>query len=237
MDEKTMDVVPSDDGAQIAPQSDPSSKGRGQDSPGEESTIEALSRKLDSLQGIVSALQSDKDRRIPAIEKQLKAQAEQLESYYKRRESGMSHEDAMKADILDQIVAERLSGNDRDISQPKAPAEPTNVTIEDYLSPLLKLSGLDDNDAGVIEIVRKERDPRKQIRAIAELAESRKQVQQTPPNPAAVLPSGGGQALEGETLESITAELNAELAKPATPQTRARIRELGKRQRELLPKQ
>jgi hypothetical protein len=50
------------------------------------------------------------------------------------------------------------------------------------------------------------------------------------------LPSGGGSAVEPDTLESIQAELNAEIAKPQTAETRARIRELGKKSKELIPR-
>ena len=62
MDETTMDVVPTEGGEQIAPQSEPSPEGAVQDSPGGESAIEALSQQVKSLSGIVSALQSDRER-------------------------------------------------------------------------------------------------------------------------------------------------------------------------------
>ena len=71
--------------------------------------------------------------------------------------------------------------------------------------------------------------------AVANLAEARKQV--TPANPAAVMASGGGKAVEGDTLESITKELNELYTMPATPATRKRIQELGKQQKEFIPKQ
>lgn len=200
---------------------------------------------VDSLKDILEPLvqaeverrtQSIKDKRIAKQESRISGLEDALAELKALQSEGMSEKQAIQYMQMKEFLNNQgIAGNE--FPQAKEPPTQTQVVVEDYLSPLLKLSGLDDNDAGVIEIVRKERDPRKQIRAIAELAESRKQVQQTPPNPAAVLPSGGGSALEGETLESITTELNAELAKPATPQTRARIRELGKKQRELLPKQ
>jgi len=238
MDETTTDVVPTEGGEQIAPQSDPSTTGAVQDSPGGESTIEALSQQVNQLTGMVRAFQSDEDRRIPTIERELKAQSEQLESYHKRRESGMTEQEAQRAEVLDQIVSERISTTPRNltVSQDTVPAEQMTVTVEDYLSPLLQLSGLDANDAAVIEIVRKERDPAKQMTAIVQLSESRKQAQDTPAIPAAVMPSGGGQPVEGETVDSITKELNELYTMPVTPATRARIQELGKKQKELLPK-
>jgi hypothetical protein len=51
------------------------------------------------------------------------------------------------------------------------------------------------------------------------------------------LPSGGGSALEPNELETITKELNVVLALPSTPENRQRIQELGKKQREFIPKE
>jgi len=200
---------------------------------------------VDSLKDILEPLvqaeverrtQSIKDKRIAKQESRISGLEDALAELKALQSEGMSEKQAIQYMQMREFLNNQgVAGNDAPPAQELA-AQP-KVVVEDYLSPLLKISGLDENDAGVIEIVRKERDPRRQIVAITSLAESRKQVQQSPPNPAAVLPSGGGQALEGETLESVTAQLQAELAKPATAQTRAKIRELGKKQRELLPKQ
>jgi hypothetical protein len=73
--------------------------------------------------------------------------------------------------------------------------------------------------------------------AIAQLAETRKQAKETPASPGAVMASGGGSAVEGDTLESVTNELNEVRAMPATPATRIRIQELGKQLKELIPRQ
>jgi hypothetical protein len=108
-------------------------------------------------------------------------------------------------------------------------ATPKPVAPDAILSSVLSIAGLDSGDPDVVEIMR--------VLAVNKLVESRKQAQQTPANEAAVMPSGGGSAVEPTTLESITRELNEELAKPSTPETRKRIQELGKQQREFIPKQ
>jgi hypothetical protein len=229
MDETTTDVVPTEGGEQIAPQSEPSPEGAAQDSPGGESTIEALSQEVKQLSGMVKAFQSDEDRRIPAIERQLKSQAEQQESYHKRRDSGMSQEEAQRAEVLDQIVSERI-GPAKDTTVPPAQeaAPQTQAAVADYLSPILTATGLDANDADVVELLRKERDPAKQQLAIAELAITRKTAQEVPANPAAVLPSGSGQAVESETLESLSERMtelvDLPVQTPASEAERAEIR-------------
>jgi hypothetical protein len=237
MDETTKDVVPAEGGGQETPSLDTSPKDAEQGSPGGESQVEALSQQVIELTGMVRALQSDKDKGVARVSKEVKDLSEQLESYYERREAGLSHEQALREEVIDEIVAERRGLSDDTSVLPKEePAVRPEATIDDYLLPLLNISGLKDNDPDVIEILRKERDPGKRVIAIGELTEKRKQAQETEPNPAAVLAAGGGEAVEGETLESVTKELNDLQMLPATPATRARIKELGKKHKELLPK-
>ncbi len=236
MDETTTDVVQPESGGQATPKPETSPQGAGQDSPGGESQIETLSQQVKELTGVVRALQSDKDKGVAKVSRDLKDLSEQFDTYYKRRESGMSHEQALREEALDEIVAERMGPQkDTQVSPEERQATQPKVTVEDYLSPLLKVSGLEDTDSDVIEIIRNERDPGRQMTAIAELAESRKQAQATPASPGATLSTGGGQTVQGDTLESVTEELNAELAKGV--KDHARIRELRVKQASLLPKQ
>jgi hypothetical protein len=185
---------------------------------------------------MVRAFQSDEDRRIPAIERTLKSQGEQLETYYQRREAGQTHEQALREQALDELVAGKLG--DAPVPPEQEAAPQAKVAVTDNLSPILKLTGLDSNDADVVEIIRANpNNELAQINAVTQLAESRKQAQQTPANAAATLPSGGGSALEPNELETITKELNEVLALPSTPENRQRIQELGKKQREFIPKE
>ena len=177
--------------------------------------------------------QSVKDKRIAKQESRISSLEDTLAQYKELQAEGMNEKQALQYMKVNEFLE---SQGQTEAPPAQEPAVQTQVVVEDYLSPLLQLSGLDANDASVIEIVRNERDPSKQMTDIVSLAEARKQAKETPANPAAVMPSGSGQAVPGESLESVTEELNELYSTPATPATRARIQELGKKQKELLPK-
>jgi hypothetical protein len=137
-------------------------------------------------------------------------------------------------------MREQLGSQSQEVPSEVPPAEelaaPKPVAADTLLSSVLKTVGLESGDPEVVEIIRSNPgDAGAQILAVTSLVETRRQAQQTPANPAATLPSGGGSAVEPDTLESIQAELNAEIAKPQTAETRARIRELGKKSKEVIP--
>lgn len=211
MDETTTDVVQPEGGEQIAPQSDPSPQGTEQDSPGGESQIEVLSQEVTRLSGMVRAFQSDEDRRIPTIERELKTQGEQLKAYHERREAGLTHEQAQREQALDELVATRLG--DAPVPPTQEAAPQATVAVTENLSPILKLAGLDSGDADVIEIIRANPENElAQISAITKLAETRKQV--TPAKAAAVMPSGGGKAVVSEDVDSLSERLSELLDLP-----------------------
>ena len=144
-------------------------------------------------------------------------------------------EQALREEVLDEIVAERSDvPSDATVPPAQEPAVQPTVAGEEYLSSVLKMSGLTDSDPDVIELLRKERDPFKRIAAIGELTETRKQAQTTPARAGATLPSGAGETVPAEeSLETITEQLNAELAKPK--KDFQKLKELGKKHKELLP--
>jgi hypothetical protein len=110
------------------------------------------------------------------------------------------------------------------------------VAADTLLSSVLKSFELDSGEADVIEIIRSNpNDERAQILAVTSLVETRKQAQQTPANPGAVMPTGGGGAVEGDTLESVTAELQEAYAEKVLDMDK--VMELKAKQEELLPKQ
>ena len=199
---------------------------------------------VDSLKDILEPLvqaeverrtQSLKDKRIAKQESRISGLEDALAELKALKSEGMSEKQAIQYMQMKEFLnTQGVAGSEA----PQANEQPTQsqVVVDDYLSPILQASGLDANDADVVDIIRKQRDPRLQMRAIGELAIARKQAQEKPAKPAQVMPSGGGYAAEGDTLESVTTELNELLAKPVTPEIRNRIRELGKKQRELLPK-
>lgn len=191
---------------------------------------------VDSLKAILGPLveaeverrtQSIKDKRIARHESEISSLKDTLAELKTLQSEGMSEKQALQYMEMKEALA-KLGGSVGDEAPPvQEKATQPSVAVGDYLSPLLRLSGLDANDSAVIDIVRNERDPAKQMTAIANLAETRKQVAQKPANPAAVLPAGGGHAPDGETVESVTAELNEEIGKPH--QNKERIRELNKK--------
>jgi len=234
MTETTKDVVPAEGGEQEVPTPDVSPEVAGQDSPGGESQLETVLQQVTELTGQVRALQSDKDKGVAQVSREVKTLSKQYKTYFQRRESGLSHEQALREDVLDSIVAERgVTPEIASVPPEGVPAEQPKVASEDYLSPILKMAGLDVNDSDVIAILRDESDPFKRITAVGALAETRKQ--KPPLTPGAALPSGGGQAVETETLDSVNAELQEELAREK--KDFLRIRELGKKHKELLPKE
>ena len=179
--------------------------------------------------------QSVKDKRISKQESRISSLEDTLAELKALRADGMSEKQAVQYIEMKEFLASQVQepGSTQSVDEP---AVQPQVAADGYLSTVLTLAGLTSNEPDVVELLRKERDPIKQIIAIGALSEARKQAKQTPPNPAATMPMGGGQTPEGDTLESVSAELNALYAMPVTPATRQRIQELGKRNRELLNK-
>jgi len=234
MDETTKDVVQPEGGGQETPTPEASPPATEQGSPSGESQLEAALKKINELDGQVRALQSDKDRGVARVSKEVKDLSKQIERYEQWKELGKSKEEALRELQIDELLASSQPES-AEVPPKEEPAVQPKAAGEEYLNPYLESLGLEDSDPDVIDILRKNRDPASRIIAMSELSKSRKQAQ-APPNPAAVQPTGAGGAVQPETLESVTEQLNRELAKPASPETRARIRELGKKQKELLPK-
>ena len=236
MDETTTDVVPTEGGGQASPTPDTSSQDAGQGSSSEESSNEAVLTRLSEVEGMLRRFQSDEDRGLHRVEQEVKALPTQFETYYKRREAGASHEQALREDALDEIVAER-SGTQSDALVPPAtePAVPATVAVDDSLSAILNLAGLDANEADVVEVLRQERDPLKRVVALTSLAETRKQAQTTPAAAGNVLPSGTGATVSEESLETITEQLDAEMAKEK--KDFQKIKELRGKNLKLLPQE
>lgn len=220
----------------VEPPAQPPSEPQAAPSAVDEASLKAILEPLVQAE-VDKRTQSIKDKRIAKQESRISSLEDTLAQYKELQAEGMSEKQALQYLKVNEFLASQGQEVPTEVPPAGEPAVQPQVASEDYLLPILKISGLTSNDPDVVEILRKERDPIKRMNAIGELAESRKQAQTTPPKAGAVLPSGGGQAVESETLESVTEELQEEIAKPVTPATRARIRELGKKQKELLPKE
>src|SRR3972149_12035118 len=72
--------------------------------------------------------------------------------------------------------------------QPPAPIPPQGT--DDYLKTFLAATGLSDRDPAVLDVLYRVSDPLAQVRELSDLAAKKRQA--SAPNPAAVLPTGGG---------------------------------------------
>jgi hypothetical protein len=229
------ETVESTPGAEETP-SPPASEAQAAPSAVDEESMKAILEPLVQAE-VEKRTQSIKDKRIAKQESRISSLEDTLNQVKELKAEGMSEKQAIQY-----MQMEELLKSQGQVPPEVPPAEelaaPKPVAADTLLSSVLNSFELDSGEADVVEIIRSNPgDAAAQILAVTKLVESRKQAQTTPPNPAATLPSGGGSAVESETLESIQAELNAELAKPATAETRARIRKLGKKSKELIPKQ
>lgn len=178
--------------------------------------------------------QSIKDKRIARQESRISELEDTLARIKELKDEGMSEKQAIQYIKFQEFLEGQSQVQSEALPMEEKATQPS-VAADSLLSSALNQTGLSANDAEVIEIIRRNPgDSVKQILEVSQLAERRKQVQSQPPNPAATLPTGGGQTVEGETLETVTAELQAELAK-ATKNPK-RLRELRLKQESLLPK-
>jgi len=219
------------------PPAQPASEPKAESSAVDEESLKAILEPLVTAE-VERRTQSVKDKRIAQHEGRIDGLEDTLAKLKELQADGLSEKFAIEFLQMKESLASQGQQVPTEVPPEGEPAAQPQVAVEDYLSPILNTLGLKDTDASVIEIIRTQpNDPVARILAITKLAEARKQAQPTPANQAATLPSSSGQAIESETLESVTAELEAEMAKTPTEATRKRIRELGKKSKELIPKQ
>ena len=203
-----------------------------QPSPVDEESLKALVEPIIQAE-VEKRVDSYKDKRIAKLSTETKSLKESLAEVKALQAEGMSEKQAVQyIETQDFLIAQ---GQEVPTDAPPAevPAEQPQVAADTYLSSVLKMGGLKDTDPDVITILREERDPAKQLIALGNLSEARKEI--SPPKPAAALSSGSGQAVETETLESVTAELQEELAKDKVDNEK--VRELRVKHMELLPRE
>ena len=204
-----------------------------QPSPVDEESLKALVEPIIQAE-VEKRVDSYKDKRIAKLSSETKSLKESLAEVKELQAEGMSEKQAIQYIETQKLLDAQGQEVPTDAPPEGEPAVQPTVAGEEYLSSVLKMSGLTDSDPDVIELLRKERDPFKRIAAIGELAETRKQAQTTPARAGATLPSGAGETVPAEeSLETITEQLNAELAKPK--KDFQKLKELGKKHKELLP--
>jgi hypothetical protein len=179
--------------------------------------------------------QSIKDKRIAKQESRISSLEDTLAQLKELQAEGMSEKQAIQYVKMQELL-ESQGQIPPEVPPAAELAAPKQVAADTLLSSVLKSFELDSGEADVIEIIRSNpNDERAQILAVTSLVETRKQAQQTPANPGAVMPTGGGGAVEGDTLESVTAELQEAYAEKVLDMDK--VMELKAKQEELLPKQ
>jgi len=168
--------------------------------------------------------QSTKDKRIAGLQGQVSDFEAKLARLEELRESGMSQKNAMEFMKLEDAVLAHAPANSQAAPQGEAAGTRETAAGVDTKS-ILQAMGLDANDPAVGEVLRSKSDPLEQTVEFAKLAAARRS--QPKPNPAQQMPAGGGISIQGETKESLTAALKAELEKPV--HNFAKIKELNEK--------
>jgi uncharacterized coiled-coil protein SlyX len=152
--------------------------------------------------------QSVKDKRIAKQESRISSLEDTLAQLKELQADGMSEKQAIQYVKMEEILASQGQQVPTEVPPEGEPAAQPQVAADTVLSSVLNNAGLLDTDADVIAIVSANpKNELAQIKAIIQLAETRKQAQPTPANQAATLPSSSGQAIEGDTLESLSERL------------------------------
>ena len=195
-------------------------------------SVDRLEAALRELQGQVRALQGEKDRGVHEVKGQVQTLMKQLEWVERAKARGLSLDEIEEQLELKALLQGNKQGNSPTGSPVAAAGSPAQVAGIDTQA-LLSNLGLNANDAEVIQALR-DGDFGAQLGKLASLSAAKKAQQPArEPNPAALMPSVGGQSVPVENLETISAELEQELAKPIKDMKR--IRELAAKQKALLP--
>ena len=227
---ENMESDPQAVGAQVTPNPDASPPaGAEPTSPVAADPLETVLQRIDAIEGSLRGLQSDKDRGVVKVSKKVDSLAEQIAKYEEKRSKGLKPEDAWRDLQIDQLLADRDQS-----SQTKVPVQdaagpaslPAGVDAQ-----VLEGLGLKANTPEVVELLRRDNVT---LNDFLELAVQRRLKDQRPANPAAITPTGSGEGVGPDDLEAVTAELQTELAKELPDHKK--VRELGNKQRELLPR-
>ena len=195
-------------------------------SPVDEAMLKALVEPIIQAE-VERRVDSYKDKRIAKLSTETKTLKESLAEVKALQAEGMSEKQAVQYMETQEFLASQGQEVPTDAPPPEEPAVQPQVAADTYLSSVLKMGGLKDTDPDVIAILRDESDPAKQLIALGTPSEARKQT--SPPIPAQALPSGSGQAVVSEDIDSLSKRLNELVDLPMqTPESeaeRAEIRE------------
>lgn len=169
----------------------PSPAGSSTSSPAGDATLEAAWQKIAQLEAQMRAAQSNKDKGVARVGREVKVLSEQFARYEQYREKFGSPEEAQRQMAIDDFLAER-NGTERPAAAVPAPAGVAPAKQAPSVdADALELLGLGRNDADVIASIA---DGKTSLQDFVALAKARK-AKAPPPNDATVLPSGGGSSV------------------------------------------
>jgi len=141
--------------------------------------------------------QSVKDKRIAQLQGSVDDFEARLTRLQELQGKGMNQDQALLYMRMQDMVTPP--------QQPAAPIPPQGT--DDYLKTFLAATGLSDRDPGVLDVLYRVSDPLAQVKELSDLAAKKRQAPFAP-NPAAVLPTGGGAPVDaGDDLAALTAKL------------------------------
>ena len=151
------------------------------------------------------ASKSIHDKRIAKQETKLNDVESQLARVKELMQEGLSEKMALQFMKVEELVGQNvLQPSSPSLSQAAQGSAPQ--AADDYLTPFLAATGLSDRDPGVLDVLYRVSDPLAQVKELSDLAAKKRQA--PAPNPAAVLPTGGGAPVEaGDDLDALTEKL------------------------------
>lgn len=201
-----------------------------QGSPASEPTIADVLKKLADMDAQVRALQGNKDKGIAKVAKRLDDFEERLTEFNELKAEGYSDKRALQFMRLNSLAEEPGAEVDPAAVVDKGGNLSHNPNVD--TDALLRAAGIEPNDPEVTQLYRQGKTG---VVDIAQFIVERKGRDAVQPNPAQVLPVGGGQSLSsGNELAEIDEQLARLMLNPT--QNMVEIRKLSARQKELLPK-
>lgn len=148
--------------------------------------------------------QAGKDRRISKMETKLSDFEERMARYEELRAAGKSQADALfQIKVEDALLTRAVGTSDVAVSAPSQGSGKALTANAETIRTTLDVLGLTVQDPEVVEAIRQGGDAQRLIA----IAARRKSPQGNAPNPATVLPSGGGQAAKSDLQTQYQTEL------------------------------
>lgn len=165
--------------------------------------IEVVSKKLGELEAQLRAFQSDKDKGVAKVAKEMAGWKERLARYEELKAQNLTSDDAAFRMEVEQLLTEWRSEKTQPASNvDTGGTQKPQQTTDAVTSAVLKSLGLDPNLPEVVNVLRDHNSVADQVAAFAALAQ--KKATQVVANPATALSGSSGGAVGGDDIESLT---------------------------------